>query len=385
MNKTLRRVGVFLGFLVLFGSFAASRFLSQQKEPPKRKPISNESPAVDTLHVWNRQISTTLEVQGVLTAFDKIELFAEVSGVLKSTSQPFKVGSFFSKNALLISIEEEEAKLSLLAQKSSLLNAITQMMPDLKIDYPESFGQWQAYLNAFDPEKSITAFPNPVNQQEKYFIASRNLYNQYYTIKSVEERLSKYKIYAPFSGVITQSSINQGAVVRAGQKLGELMNTANYELETTVALRDLKYITVGQSVALFSEDIDGQWQGKVKRISDQVDGNTQTVKVFIGASGNGLREGMYLRGMLAASSIENAVELPRELLIDQKAVYVLQDSSLALKTIQVLKITESAAIVRGLENGTPILKTLVSGLFDGIKVRVANTASSSSSTPALSE
>jgi membrane fusion protein (multidrug efflux system) len=56
-------------------------------------------------------------------------------------------------------------------------------MPDLKIDYPESFAQWQEYLDRFELEQPIAAFPTPINKQEKYFIASRNLYNQYYSIK----------------------------------------------------------------------------------------------------------------------------------------------------------------------------------------------------------
>jgi len=61
-----------------------------------------------------------------------------------------------------------------------LVNAITLLMPDLKIDYPQSFQQWKAYLDKFDVEISVLPLPEPLNDQEKYFIASKNLASQCY-------------------------------------------------------------------------------------------------------------------------------------------------------------------------------------------------------------
>jgi len=372
MSKTARRVGIFAGLVILLGSFAAARFLSQQKEPPKRRVAGNQVKSVDTLHVENTGVPTNLQVQGELRAFDKIDIFSEVSGTLESISRPFKVGTYFPKGSVLIKVDQQEAKLSLLSQKSSLLNAITQLMPDLKIDYPESYDQWQDYLENYEIEQPIKPFPEPLNEQEKYFIASRNLYSQYYNIKSTEERLDKYTLHAPFSGVITAASINPGAVVRAGQKLGELMNTNRYELEATVALRDLKYITVGDPVMLQSEDIEGSWKGRIKRINNQVDQGTQTVKVFIGISGQSLRENMYMRGEVTASKIQNAYKLPRRLLMDQRAVFVVRDSFLRLEEVRVVKMTDESAIIKGLQDGTPILAQPIPDAFDGMKVAINN-------------
>ena len=363
-----RRLGIVLGIVLLVVAFVAAKKLTEEKAAPPRKKEVKTTPSVTTFPAVVEKVPTMLSVQGELVAFDKIDIFSEVTGALVSTSRPFKVGTYFPKGAVLIKIDNSEAHLSLLAQKSSLLNAITQLMPDLKVDYPESFAHWQAYLDDFDPEAAITALPEAINDQEKYFIASRNLYTQYYNIKSQEERLDKYEIDAPFSGVITQTSINPGAVVRTGQKLGELMNTGNYELQVTVPLSELKYIQLGNTVTLISDDLDGEWSGRVKRINNQVDSGTQTVKVFISVSGSNLREGMYLRGDIAASSIDNAVKIPRDLLIDQKAVYVVRDSILQLESVQVIKITSDAAIVRGIPEGTRLLKELFPNAFDGMKV-----------------
>lgn len=371
MSLTVRRILIILvGALIIFGATRISKKMSNSKTPPERKAIPKQEKVAEIMRATNSVIPTTLEVQGSLVAFDKIDIFTEVSGTLKETAHPFKVGSFFPKGSVLIRVDDTEAKLNLLSQKSNLLNSITQLMPDLKIDYNESFQHWKNYLDQFDVEAPINAFPEPLNDQEKYFIASRNLFGQYYSIKSLEERLNKYTVYAPFSGVLTAASINPGAVVRAGQKLGELMNTGNYELAVTVPLSNLKYIKKGNSVELTSDDIEGAWSGRIKRINDQVDAGTQTVAVFISVSGQNLREGMYLQGKVAAKSIENAVQIPRSLLVNQNAVYLVRDSVLDLKVVEVVKITEESAIVKGLENGAPLLREMITGAFDGMKVKV---------------
>jgi len=250
------------------------------------------------------------------------------------------------------------------------MNTITQMMPDLKIDYPTSFQNWKTYLDNFNVEHSIKAFPNPVNSQEKYYVASKNILSQYYNIKSAESRLSKYNVYAPFSGVITNAGITPGSLVRAGQKMGELMNTSNYELEATVAMSDLKYIKVGNTVRLTSDDISGSWNGRVKRISNQLDANTQSIIVYIGVNGRNLREGMYLRGKVNASSFADAVTIPSDLIVDQNYVYVIQDSILALQEINIVKTSESETIVKGLKEGTQVLNSKVSNPYEGMKVGV---------------
>lgn len=365
-----RRLSIIIGILVIISAITFSRYLSQQKAPPVRKESLKQIKRVEVLKVKNANLPSTLEIQGELVAFNKIDLFTEVSGTLTQTSKPFKVGTYFPKGSVLLKVDPEEAQLNLLSQKSSLLNSITQLMPDLKIDYPESFQQWKKYLDQFDPQRPIQAFPKALNDQEKYFIASRNLLSQYYNIKSAEERLSKYVLYAPFSGVITQTSINPGALVRAGQKLGELMNTNNYELEATVPLSDLKYIKAGNSVNLFSDDIDGAWTGKIKRINDQVDSGTQTVTVFVSVSGKNLREGMYLRGEVAANTVKNVVKIPRRLLVNQNAVYEVKDTLLRLHPIEVVKVSQDQAFVKGLEDGKMVLKEVVPGAFDGMRVEV---------------
>jgi membrane fusion protein (multidrug efflux system) len=112
---------------------------------------------------------------------------------------------------LIFNIDDTDAKYNLLALRSNLLTSITQMMPDLKFDYPDAFKRWKSYLDVFDVTQSIPALPEIQNEQVKYYVAGRSILNQYYSIKSQEDRLSDHRIYAPFSGIVTASNVSPGS------------------------------------------------------------------------------------------------------------------------------------------------------------------------------
>lgn len=370
MSTLFRKISIVLGLIVLAGAGYLAKSLSQKKAPPKKKEVSAVViREVEVIAVKNSEVSSKLAIQGSLEAYHKVDIFAEVTGMLPNTTRVLKAGNYIKKGAILLNIDKEEAQLNILSQKSNLLNAITQLMPNLKIDYPESFQQWKTYLDNFDVEQSVKVFPSPLNDQEKYFIASKNILSQYYTIKSAENRLQKYTVYAPFSGVITQSNINPGSLVRVGQKMGELMGTGVYEMKATVNLTDLKFIKLGNKVSLYSESMEGSWRGTVKRISDQIDPNTQSVVIFISVNNRNLREGMYLRGTLNSRSIKNAIKIPIELLVNQNQVYIVNNGKLVLQKIEVENKSANHAIIKGLADETLLLKEKIIGAYEGLKVK----------------
>ena len=79
-------------------------------------------------------------------------------------------------------IDQRKAAYNLHAMRSSLLNAITMMMPDLKLDYPMAYTNWAKYLAEFEVENSVQPLPDPATEEEKIFLGGRNIYNIYYNI-----------------------------------------------------------------------------------------------------------------------------------------------------------------------------------------------------------
>mgnify|MGYP000376967489 CR=1 FL=1 len=365
----LRKLSIVLGILIIVGAFFLKNRLSDQKKPPPRKERIVPAKQVSSKKVNNESIGTSIPIYGRLTAYETLDIVSEVNGRLLSDVKPIKEGKYYKKGDRLLQIDDREARANILAQKSGLMNQISQILVDLKLDYPESFQQWKEYVDAFDINKRLKKLPTPLSDRERYFIAGKNFSTTFYNIESQEIRLNKYTLRAPFSGTITSGNLNPGAFIVSGQKLGTLVNTYAYELEATVNMRELGAIKSGDVVLLESEDIEGTWEGKVKRVSESIDPSTQAVKVFINVKGKGLKGGMYLRGKIDVGSIQAAIEIPRKLLVNDSTIYVVKDSILSLKIIEVTKMTESTAIIKGLEDGEEILNETIVGAFDGMKVK----------------
>ncbi|MEM7573849.1 MAG: efflux RND transporter periplasmic adaptor subunit [Bacteroidota bacterium] len=375
---TIRRLVVTLvGLTILAGGYYGMNWISSQKETPPERPVVKQLKTVSTRTVENGPIITTLDLQGQLQAYNKIALFAEVGGTIEETGRPFKVGTYFPQGSVLLRMDDQEARFNLQAQRATLLNSIARIMPDLKIDYPAAATNWEAYLTNLQMDSATPELPEVTDQSARLFIAGQNIYTQYYTIKSLEDRLAKYSLYAPFGGVLTSTSVDQGAVVRAGQQIGELMATGYFELVATVPLSQLDFLRVGAPVQLYSNDLDGEWSGEVKRIGDQIDVASQTVPVYIGVRGRNLREGMYLQGQAEAQEMQEVAEIDRDLLLNDNEVYVVEnDSLLRLHPVDVRKINRETVIVGGLPDGAELLVSDPAGAYDGMKVRRAasNTA-----------
>jgi len=107
-----------------------------------------------------------------------------------------------------------------------------------------------------------------------------------------------------------------------------------------------------------------------------IDPNTQSVVVFIGVRGKGLREGMYLKGKLKTSAVNNAMSLPLDLLVNQNQVYTVVDNTLRLQKVDVLKTNTSSAIVQGIPDETLLVKEKLIGAFEGMQVKAVKLTAS---------
>ncbi len=351
-NKLIGLAGT-IGIIVI-SIVIASAFAKQKKDPPHRAHDSSvKSYKTETVQI--KETAPVFNTGGTLQAYNKIMLFAEVSGILHETGTPFRGGSHFNAGQIILKIDDRVYRNNVLAQKSTLLNQFTLFLPDLAIDYPESAKKWQAYLNNFELNRPMAPLPAAADTKEKYFIASRNIYSLYYQVKSMEETLAKYTIRAPYKGIVTESDITAGSLVRAGQKLGEFTNISVYEAAMPVNLSDLPFVKIGDRVTLTSEELPGTFSGKIRRINEKIDRNTQTVQVFISVSDPNLKDGMYMNASIQASGNIVCAKIPEKWLVNGNSVYLLRDSSFMLCPVQVILDQDDNVLVHGLKQGETIL------------------------------
>lgn len=359
---------VLAGLLIAL-AFFAMQGISESKNKVRPKPAKIvKTVFVDT--VKNTTVPITIPANGNLVAKRRVELFSEVQGVFRSSSNAFKPGQEYRRGQTLISIDAAEYYASVQSAKSNLYNQITAIMPDLRLDYPEIFPKWQSYLNSFDINGSVPKLPEATSEKEKYFINGRGITTSYYNVKNLEQRLGKYRITAPFNGILTEALVTEGTLIRAGQKLGEYIDTSTYEMEVAIAKNYSDLLKVGETVALTNLEKTKTYEGKVSRINGRVDQETQTVKVFIEVSNKELKEGLYLEANVEAKKEENAIAINRNLIQEGNEIYVVNDSILNTIKVNPVYFSDKQVVIKGVPDGEVILSKPTPGAYAGMLVKV---------------
>lgn len=365
-----------LGVLLIIGAFFASEAIvaSNQRTRPKPKKVIKTVFVEDAV---NGVVPIEISANGNLVAQRRLEIFSEVQGVLQKGSKLFKPGQEYRKGQTLLSLNSSEYYATVQSQKSALYDQITSIMPDLRLDYPEAYPKWQAYLNNFDVSKATPPLPEVTSEKEGYFISGRNIQTAYYNVKNLEQRLGKYRITAPFTGVLTEALVTEGTLVRSGQKLGEFIDTSLYELEVAISKNYADLLQVNNEVTLSTIDGKQTYTGKVTRVNGNINQASQTINAYIEVKGEGLREGVYLEALLQAKEEQDAISLPRGLLQPNNELFMVRDSILDVIEVTPVYFSDKEVVVKGIPEGTKIVSKLVPGAYAGMLVKIYSEKESS--------
>jgi multidrug efflux pump subunit AcrA (membrane-fusion protein) len=362
-----------IGVLLIALSFLLAKKLIDNKNKPK--PVKEKVvKTVFTDTVSNGTIKIIIPANGSLVAKQRVELYSEVQGVFRPSNVLFKSGQKYTQGQTLIRIDASEYYASVQSSKSNLYNAIAAIMPDLRLDFPEVFQKWQNYLNSFDLSKTTPKLPEITSEKENYFITGRGIISSYYNVKNLEQRLSKYNITAPFSGILTEALVTEGSLIRNGQKLGEFIDTSVYEMEVALSKTYATLLQVGEAVKLTNLDKTETYTGKVSRVNGSIDATTQTITAYIEVKDDKLKEGMYLEANLDAKEEQDAIEINRNLLLDNNQIFVVRDTILDIIDAKPVYFSDTKVVLKNVPNGTVILDKPVPGAYAGMLVKPFETS-----------
>ena len=299
-----------------------------------------------------------------------VNIAPEVSGVLMHGDIPLKKGVRFRKGQVLFKIDNREFALGLKASKSSFLNLMAGALADIKMDYPESYDKWFDFYSSLDVSKPFPELPPGSTLQEKTFLASQNVLSQYYTIKKDEIRLSKYTVHAPFTGFFAEVMIQQGSFIGIGMAVATLNQNADMEIIMPIEKQDVQMVKTGQAVNISTPNKSITREGRVKRVEQLVNANTQSINVYITPKGSleNLYPGMYLELSIEAGTVKNSFELPRKALTNENKVLVIRDSILFKVSVDIIKRNQNSLIVKGIPDGDLLILEQLPNAENGEKI-----------------
>lgn len=363
-------VSLVIAIVIIIVAIVFVKAITSSKDSKTKAISENAGMLVNVMYPQPETIEQYYKGTGKLRAVDRFEIVAQVEGQLLASARTFKEGNSYQKGELMLEIDHQEFYMNLLAQKSEFITQATSILPDLKSDYPDAYPLWRKYVSSIDVNTPLAEMPKAQSEQEHFYLSGKGILSKYYSVKSAEEKLSKYIIRAPFTGVVTAVNAEAGKAVRPGSEMGTMISTAHYDLEITIPLGSMQQIKVGTEAQLSSSDIAGNWLGKVVRISGDIDEQSQSVKVFIRTRGAELKEGMYLNAEIAQKPLEKAIKIPRKMVDDNNRLFIVENNALKSIEVEVISRQSDYAIVKGLPAGTPVLATVVKSAYDGMPVRV---------------
>lgn len=196
---------------------------------------------------------------------------------------------------------------------------------------------------------------------------------------SAEKQLSKTRILAPFSGVVSARQVNAGDVANIGGPLFTIVDPSTMRLEASVPADALKDIRVGLPVEFTVGGYEGRrFSGRVTRVNPSADPATRQVRIFatIPNAGQTLVAGLFAEGRVA-TEIRQAAVVPMTA-VDERGV---RPSVMRVRGGKVERVevelglhdqqTETVELKTGIAPGDTLLLGTARGLTPGTPVRVS--------------
>ena len=315
-----------------------------------------------------KNIPPKVEISGTISSKNKVDLLSEVSGKLRTKKNNFKVGNEFKKGQTLIRVESSDLKLEIKSVKSEFLSLLIQCLPDLKLDYPASFNKWEAYVEGFNINRRLKNLPDSENNQIRNYLSGRGIYSLFYRIMSLENKLDKFSIKAPFDCVVTQSFLSTGSNIVMGQKIGQIIDKKNYEISTSLGISESELFKIGDYATLNSEDIDKTFSAKIKRKGNHINTLTQSIDIFFDISDKDLKDGMFVKGYVTGEVLKNVYKIPRNKLVKDKNIFIKKNNILEEKEIKVIYFDNDSVIISGLDNEDCVIDNYRNYFYDGMEI-----------------
>lgn len=246
-------------------------------------------------------LQETVRVVGALAPRQQATLAAEVSGVIQTI--PVRPGDVVAKGDTLVEIDTESLAVQLAQQRSTAAATRAQLV------------QAESQLERAQrmSERELLASSSLEEVESKAAALRANLEALEAQVANAEIAMRNATIVAPFSGIVSQRSVEPGQLVSAGTQMISVVDLSTLEFEATAPAAAATRIVPGQKVRITVGGLaDQSFEGVVDRINPVTAQGTRSIPVYITLDNSGglLRGGMFASGEIVIDESPDAVAVP---------------------------------------------------------------------------
>ena len=306
--------------------------------------------SVNGMIINTQQFSNTVSVSGSIDPNEQVQIRSEVSGLVRSIN--FIEGTYISKGALLLKIDDSELQSQLLQAKTKQNLAAENESRSVKLLKAEAIST-EEYQNMRAELKSLQA-----------------------QTQLIKTQIKKTEIRAPFSGKIGLRSISKGAYITPTTDIANLVNINPVKISFSVPEKYAQRITKGSNITFTVSGSTQIFNAKVYATEPIINAATRTLVLRAKAynpNGN-LLPGTFANIVFPLANIQSAILIPTQSIIPVlkgKQVFIsVNGKAKAVMVESDIRTDENVLITSGLKAGDTLLTTGMMSLKDGTPVKV---------------
>lgn len=341
--------------IVLLLAYLIYNRISKDKEI-KGPNISKTGPSamrVNGIIIKAEDFSNTISLSGTLEADEQVQIKSEISGLVRTIN--FNEGSYVSKNALLIKIDDRELQ-------AQLSQALTKEKLASEIE-----------------DRSSKLLKSEAISQEEYDNVSAELRSLQSQTQLIRAQLSKTEIRAPFSGKIGLRSISPGSYITPNTEIANLININPIKINFSIPEKYSQRVKVGTEIVFTVAGKNNTYKAKVYAVEPAINISTRTLilKAKADNSKGELLPGAFANINLQLEKISNAILVPSQAVIpvlEGKHVFIFKNGKAKTVLIESDARTDKNVIVdKGLIAGDTLITTGMMGLKENTPVQITLT------------
>jgi RND family efflux transporter MFP subunit len=299
---------------------------------------------VQTDRVVQRQLGTSVLVNGTLDAYDRATVGAKVSGRLQYLA--VDLGSRVSRGQLIARIDPADYNIRLQQAEAGLAQARVRLglppegssdgvdpsntppVREARAVLEEARASRERYSSLlasgliskadFDQVQAQARVAESRYQDSLEEIRNRQAVasQRRAEVALARQQLSDTAVVAAFDGVVQQRIASLGEYLAAGAPVVELVKIDPLRFRAEVPERDAAMIRIGQTVQLAVDGTPRPYTGRVTRISPTITERTRVLQMEADIPNDGaLRAGSFARATIVTDTTSSSLAVPKEALI----------------------------------------------------------------------
>ncbi len=363
-----------IALLVLAGALVLK---ARGAKPAAPAAVTNAPPvleflASDVMLVKPGELRQLLPLSGSLRPLSQASVKARVAGEVREVL--VREGEAVRAGQILVRMDPSDYQARLEQARGALQAARGQMDIAVKTRDNNKALLDKGFIskNAFDTAAS------------QYEIARANAESAQGALDVAQKALADTVIRAPISGLVSARSVQPGEKVSPDNRLLDVVDLRQMEMEAAVPAADIMHISPGQEVQVRVDGLRAPVTGKVARINPATQAGSRSIMAYIQIDNPQglLRAGMFGEARLTIAGKSGVLSVPQTALQNEGGrsyVYAIEEGKLVQKPVALGLMGDDGSgaaveILDGLAVGAQIVKTNLGKLRTGAIVKFAQTA-----------